>query len=251
MLGWWQDGYVRVFKWPSMEIVIDVPKAVKGLKDLDISWDSGFLSAIGDDGPCRVWDLSSSELVGTLQPLKGERFGFSRFSRNGKKAFLFVTLSKANKGFVSVWDMTNWERIGAKKFVEEPITSFAITHHGRRLALGTRGGHIHIVEIDRMESQQVLESAHGETVTSLEFSPNDKVLLSLSSDFSTRVTALDLSKEWKDWQIYMVLCSIFLASVVLFYLLYAYGDSFFQVPQGRIDLERTQWQDEHTSHEEL
>lgn len=39
---------------------------------------------------------------------------------------------------------------------------------------GTRKGDIFIVEIETMKLQQILRDVHGQTVTSLEFSPNDK-----------------------------------------------------------------------------
>ncbi|CAM6120152.1 unnamed protein product [Calypogeia fissa] len=228
-----EDGHVRVFNWPSMEVVISAPKAMKSVKDLDISLDAGFLSATGDNCPGQIWDLKTGEVVGTLELERGERFGPARFSRNLKKAFLFVTINKDRKGFVGVWDMTNWKRIGAKKFLEESIAALAIPSHGKRLAIGTRGGDIYIVETEKMIVAQTIRSAHSETVTSLQFSPNNKALLSLSSDLSSRVTALDLSKDWKEWQISLVFLSIFVASILVFYGLYAFGDPFFKIPEGR------------------
>lgn len=246
-----EDGHIRVFRWPSMSVIINAPKALNSVKDLDISLDSGFLSATGDNTPCLVWDLKTAELVATIEPAKGERLSLSRFSRHEKRAFLFITLTKEKKGFIGVWDMTSWKRIGAKRFIAEPITSCAISHHGRRLAIGTNSGDISLVEIDKMKVQQTIKNAHSESVTALEFSPNDKVLLSLSSDCSSRVSALDLSRDWKDWQIYLVLLGMFLTSVLLFYLLYAYGDTFFRVPKGRAEYERQGMQAEWAGRQQV
>lgn len=58
---------------------------------------------------------------------------------------------------------------------------------------------------------------------------------------------------------YLVLIGMFLVSVILFYMLYAFGDSFFQVPAGRVEYDRqrlqaSQRQNDHISfgsHEEF
>ena len=91
-----QDGKLRVFKWPSMEIILDEAKAHTTMKQLDfrsavlatlksllcvsfifkvvaddLAWlscspDGKFLVSLGDRGPGRVWDVTSSTVVASL-----------------------------------------------------------------------------------------------------------------------------------------------------------------------------------------
>jgi hypothetical protein len=42
---------------------------------------------------------------------------------------------------------------------------------------GTKGGAISVIAIEKMEVEQEFKSAHSESVTFLEFSPNDKCVL--------------------------------------------------------------------------
>ncbi|BBN17368.1 prolactin regulatory element-binding protein [Marchantia polymorpha subsp. ruderalis] len=230
-----EDGHVRVFEWPTMDIVLDIPNAHKFVKDMDISLDSAFLSTTSDNSPCRIWDISAgSGLLMTLPYEEGENFGFCRFSRDGMKPFLFISVTtKEQDGLVSVWDLATWRRLGAKKFLDEPITSMAISHHGKRLAIGSQTGDISIIEVKKMEVHQRIRFAHLQSINYLEFSPNDKAILSLATDCSSRVSAVDLSHEWKEWQLYLVLALMVLVSMFLFYLLYEFGDSFWQFPMGK------------------
>lgn len=98
-----QDGKLRVFKWPSMEIILDEAKAHASVKDLDFRFtvvaslnlfstfeshcwkvldfnynfwqlisvmscspDGKFLVSVGSGGPGRVWDVTSSKTVASL-----------------------------------------------------------------------------------------------------------------------------------------------------------------------------------------
>ncbi|KAL6957954.1 hypothetical protein U1Q18_043144 [Sarracenia purpurea var. burkii] len=97
-----QDGKLRVFKWPGMEIILDEANAHASVKDLDFRFtiisllnyslalaskgekiicnvlfltvglamscspDGKFLVSVGSGGPGRVWDLTSSMPVASL-----------------------------------------------------------------------------------------------------------------------------------------------------------------------------------------
>ncbi|KAL2613248.1 hypothetical protein R1flu_024940 [Riccia fluitans] len=229
-----EDGCIRVFEWPTMDVILDIPRAQQNIKDMDISLDSAFLATTSENSPCRIWDISSgSGLLNTLPYETGEKFGFCRFSRDGMKPFLFVTMTKDKSGYVGVWDMATWKRLGSKKFQDEPITALATSHHGKRLAIGSQTGDISIIEVNKMEVHQRVRFAHLASVQSLEFAPNDKAILSLSVDSSARVSPIDLSHEWKEWQVWLVLAAMMVGSMFLFYMLYAFGDSFWQFPMGR------------------
>ncbi|PWZ24065.1 4-coumarate--CoA ligase-like 1 [Zea mays] len=61
-----QDGHLRVFNWPTMGSVLIEIDTKTSIKDLTISSDEKFFAVNRSSGPCRVWDLQSSEVVASL-----------------------------------------------------------------------------------------------------------------------------------------------------------------------------------------
>lgn len=230
-----KDGHLRVFEWPSLNVLFDQPEGCKFLSSLDISLDGAFLASIPDGGNfCRVWEIEKSTIVTTiLHNNKGETFGSCRFSRDGTKPFLFITITKGGKGTVGVWDMEAWNKVGIKTFSKDAITTFATSHDGKWLAIGSVAGDISVVEVKKMQMAELVKDAHLSAVTTLEFSPNGRAFLSMSSDSTARVTKLNIAKEWKEWQIYLLLIGMILASAVLFYVFFEHSDSFWNFPLGR------------------
>ncbi|GAU29121.1 hypothetical protein TSUD_58870 [Trifolium subterraneum] len=55
-----EDGSLRVFKWPSMENIINESNAHSTVKDLHFSSDGKLIVSLGGSGPYRVWDISSA-----------------------------------------------------------------------------------------------------------------------------------------------------------------------------------------------
>lgn len=230
-----KDGHLRVFEWPSLKLLFDLPDGCKFLSSLDISLDGAFLAAIPDGGNyCRVWEIEKSTIVTTIQiSNKNEMFGSCRFSRDGTKPFLFITITKGGKGAIGVWDMEAWNKVGIKTISQDPITSFSTSHDGKWLAIGSAAGDIHVIEVKKMQTCELVKDAHLSAVTLIEFSPNGRAFLSLASDSTLRVTKLSIAKQWKEWQIYLLLIGLILASAVLFYIFFEHSDSFWNFPLGR------------------
>lgn len=96
-----QDGKLRVFKWPSMEIILNEAQAHTTVKQLDFRFarvvafekknlstsficnvvadglgrlscspDGKFLVSLGSSGPGRVWDITLSTVAASLPPEK-------------------------------------------------------------------------------------------------------------------------------------------------------------------------------------
>ncbi|KAF9618784.1 hypothetical protein IFM89_002652, partial [Coptis chinensis] len=60
------DVHLRVFKWPSMEVILDENDAHTTVKDLSFSSDEKYLVSLGSGSSCSVWDVSSSKIVASL-----------------------------------------------------------------------------------------------------------------------------------------------------------------------------------------
>ncbi|CAI7928760.1 unnamed protein product, partial [Closterium sp. NIES-54] len=187
-----EDGRVRVFEWPSMDVLMDVPRAhTSSLRDADINLDSSLVATTADAGPLRVWSVRKGTALATLSIAEGgARFGLCRFSRDPSKPLLYSTCVKGGKGWVVVWETAAWKRVAVRKIHNDPISAFAISPDSSLLATGTPEGNVFIVDARTLSVRQRVVGAHLVFVTALDFSPNSRALLSVSGDSSARVTAV-------------------------------------------------------------
>ncbi|XP_020578854.1 SEC12-like protein 2 isoform X2 [Phalaenopsis equestris] len=126
-----EDGHLRVFRWPSMDIVLNKTDAHSTVKHVDFSSDGKFLVSLGDNGPCKVWDLLSSTALPSLQV--EERFNFCRFSEHND--ILYVIARHGDVGKIISWSTTSWKRISSKKIARDPISAISVSHDGKLLAM--------------------------------------------------------------------------------------------------------------------
>ncbi|XVE85415.1 hypothetical protein DITRI_Ditri17bG0089400 [Diplodiscus trichospermus] len=208
-----EDGSLRVFKWPSMEIILNEAKAHSSVKDLDFSCDENFLVSLGS-GLCRIWDVTSSKAVASLAKGNDEVFAFCRFSQiNDKKQVLYIAAitGKNHGGSILTWNTTTWKRMRSNRVVQEAISAFNVSADGKFLALGTVGGDLFIINSSNMRVQMMVKRAHLGLVTALTFSPDSRALISASMDSSARLTLIkDKTKSGgMSWLIiFMVLLAI-------------------------------------------
>ncbi|URE08614.1 Adaptor complexes medium subunit family [Musa troglodytarum] len=191
-----EDGHLRVFKWPSMENILDQTDAHSTVKDLDFSSNGKFLVSLGNSGPCRVWDLTSSTAIASLPRENGEIFGFCRFSRTrADNPILYVTAMHGNQAKLVSWDSLSWKRVGERKIGRDPISAFNVSMDGKHLAAGTVEGDIIILSSLDMRVQMTVKKAHLGIVTTLAFTQDSRALVSTSFDSNARVTVIESQKS--------------------------------------------------------
>ncbi|KAK6144705.1 hypothetical protein DH2020_021525 [Rehmannia glutinosa] len=182
------------------------------------SLDSEFLASTSTDGSARVWNTIDGAPVTTLARNSDEKIGLCRFSKDGKKPFLFCSVQRGNTALTGVWDISTWKKIGHRRLLRKP-------------ASGSKDGDVCVVEVEKMEVRHWSKRLHlGSNITSLEFCPSERIILSSSSEWGAMVTKLTVPADWKDWQIYLFLLGLFLASLVVFYVFYQNSDSFWNFP---------------------
>lgn len=229
-----EDGCLRILEWPSQRVILDEPKAHKCFRDMDISLDSEFLVSTSTDGSARIWKINEGVPLISLSRSADEKIECCRFSRDGTKPFLFCTVQKGDKMVTAVWDISTWNKIGYKRLQRKPTSVLSVSLDGKYLALGSNDGDICVVEVKKMEICHWSKKLHlGTCISSLEFCPTERVVLSTSNQWGALVTKLNVPADWKEWQIYMVLLGLFLASAILFYIFYENSDSFWNFPLGR------------------
>ncbi|KAK1643344.1 hypothetical protein QYE76_061149 [Lolium multiflorum] len=213
-----EDGHLRIFHWPSLRLLLDEPKAHKSFRDMDISLDSLFLVSTSTDGSARIWKIDEGVPLVNLTRSADEKIECCCFSRNGKKPFLFCTLVKGNDILTMVLDITNWKRIGYKRLLRKPISTISVSLDGKYLALGSHDGDCCVVDVQSMQVSHLIKKVHlGSPISSIEFCPIERIVLSTSHQWGAEITKLDVPSDWRVWQIWLLLLSFFLASAVAFY----------------------------------
>uniref|UniRef100_A0A0A9CL64 Anaphase-promoting complex subunit 4-like WD40 domain-containing protein n=1 Tax=Arundo donax TaxID=35708 RepID=A0A0A9CL64_ARUDO len=179
-----------------MESVLPESDTKTSVNDLNFSSDEKFLAVNRSSGPCRVWDLKSSEVVANLPREAGEIFSFCRFSnKTDNSHVLFVTAMQGDYGKIISWNTTSWTRVGSKKITREAISAFAVSPDGALLAIGTIEGSIVVLDSKNMRTLVTVKKAHLGIVTTLAFSQDSRTLLSTSFDSTARVTSVRSPKS--------------------------------------------------------
>ncbi|KAF3665571.1 SEC12-like protein 2 [Capsicum annuum] len=210
-----EDGKLRVYKWPSMENILDQADAHASVKDLDFSPDGKFLASVGS-GPCRIWDVSKSTSVASLMKENDEIFGYCRFSPSyDENQVLYITTMRDQGGSISKWNTTTWKRIKSKRVVRDPICAFNLSPNGKLLAIGTIEGDVLIVSSNNLQVQNVVKKAHLGLVTTLKFSEDSRALLSASMDSRVRVTVI--KEEKKSGLNLWIVILVLLIAIAVFY----------------------------------
>uniref|UniRef100_A0A0E0MH50 Anaphase-promoting complex subunit 4-like WD40 domain-containing protein n=1 Tax=Oryza punctata TaxID=4537 RepID=A0A0E0MH50_ORYPU len=213
-----EDGHLRVFKWPSMDSVLEEPDTKTSVKDLTFSSDEHFLAVNRSSGPCRVWDLKSAEAVANLPREAGEIFGFCRFSnQTDNSQVLFVTAMQGDYGKIISWNTTSWTRIESNKITREAISAFAVSPDCTLLAIGTIEGSIIVLSSKNMRVVVTVKKAHLGIITTLAFSQDSRTLLSTSFDSTARVTSIRSPKS-RGISIWTMILVIILAILAYYYM---------------------------------
>ncbi|XP_030529257.1 SEC12-like protein 2 [Rhodamnia argentea] len=212
-----EDGKLIVFKWPSMDIILNEAQAHSSLKDLAFSLDGKFLVSLGNSGPCRVWDLTSSVAVASLPKENGERFGFCRFSQcSDGTQVLYVTAFTGRGESILTWNTSSWTRIGSKRVLRDSIIAFNVSADGKLLAVGTEEGDIVILNSTSMKIQTVVKKAHLGFVTALAFSRDSRAIISVSMDSSATVTQVQDTNTGGGSRFWLIIFIVLLAIAMEF-----------------------------------
>ncbi|KAK8512739.1 hypothetical protein V6N13_090508 [Hibiscus sabdariffa] len=211
-----EDGSLRVFKWPSMEKILNEAQAHSSVKNLDFSCDGKFLVSLGS-ALCRIWDVTSSKVVTSLAKGNDEVFAFCRFSPiNDQNTHLYIAAVTDHGGSILTYNTTTWKRIRTSRVVREPISAFNVSSDGKFLAVGTVGGDLFIINSANMRVQMMVKKAHLGLVTALTFSPDSRALVSTSLDSSARVTLIKDKQKSGGMSWIIIIMMVLLAIAVYF-----------------------------------
>ncbi|XP_039006806.1 SEC12-like protein 2 [Hibiscus syriacus] len=211
-----EDGSLRVFKWPSMEKILDEAQPLSSVKNLDFSCDGKFLVSLGS-ALCRVWDVTSSKVVTSLAKGNDEVFAFCRFSPiNDKNTHLYIAAVTDHGGSILTYNTTTWNRIRTSRVVRDAISAFNVSSDGKFLAVGIVGGDLFIINAANMKVQMMVKKAHLGLVRALTFSPDSRAVVSASLDSSARVTLIKDKNRSGGMSWIIIILMVLLAIAVYF-----------------------------------
>ncbi|CAN4110156.1 unnamed protein product [Withania somnifera] len=199
-----EAGKLRVYKWPSMENILDQANAHASVKDVDFSADGKLLASVGSGG-CRIWDVSKSTSIASLMKENDEIFGYCRFSpTNDENQVLYITTIRDQGGCISKWSITTWRRMKSKRVVRDPICAFNVSPDGKLLAIGTIEGDVLIVSSNNFLVQNVVKRLI-------------LVLALLSASLDSRVRVTLIKEEKKTGPGLWVAILVLLIAIAVFY----------------------------------
>ncbi|KAL5197920.1 hypothetical protein ABZP36_001432 [Zizania latifolia] len=188
-----EDRHLRIFHWPSMNVLLDEPKTHRSFRDMDISLDSKFLVSTSTDGSAGIWKRDEGVPLVNLTRSSNEKIECCRFSRDGMKPFLFCTIAKGNTVLTVVWSISEWSRIGYKRLLGKPISTLSVSMDGKYLALGSHDGDFCAVDVKTMEVSHWSKKAHlGSLISSIGFCPTERVVIATSNQWGAELTKLNV-----------------------------------------------------------
>ncbi|KAL8507912.1 hypothetical protein ACS0TY_018457 [Phlomoides rotata] len=210
-----QDGKLRVFKWPSMEIILnEAPHS--SVKDLNFSLDGKFLVSVGNGtGKMTAYYTSSILSSKFLLLIPGEILGYCWFSQTtGNDQVLYVTSMRGKDSRIVKFN-TSWQRISTTCITRESVCAFNVSPDGKLLAIGTAEGYIIINSSTNLWVHTYVKKAHLGFVTASAFSLDSRALFSTSMDSSSRVTLIKDKK--KDGMNLWIILLIIILAVSVYY----------------------------------
>ncbi|CAA0353170.1 unnamed protein product [Arabidopsis thaliana] len=218
-----EDGTLRVFKWPSMNTLLNESQAHSSVKCLTFSESGKFLVSLG--GPvCRVWEVNASAAVASLSKEKDEMFASCRFSVDSAgNEVLYIAANTERGGSIITCDTKLWKRKWSKPIKKNSISAFNVSADGKLLAIGTLEGDVLILESIRMQTIQVVKKAHLGLVTALTFSPDSRGLVSVSFDSRAKLTMIEQKGDKPGVRWWLLVLLVVLLYVVAYYYMKAKG----------------------------
>lgn len=194
------DGMVRIW---DIETASPVGEPLKGhtdsVWDVTYNYDGKVIASCSKDGSIILWNAESMEQTRTIRSdMDVIQIAFS----HDDKLLLAMSRDQSHENYtIGIWN------VGDGNLVREiPINSsndMAIDKEDRWIALATSGTSIEVYDLKEGEKVKEILHAHTESLSSIDFSPNGKMLVSATfwGDFIIRDWLSEeilLSKKVKD-----------------------------------------------------
>ncbi|TPX51059.1 hypothetical protein SeLEV6574_g00528 [Synchytrium endobioticum] len=189
------DGHVHIWTFPALDEHRPPMLVSEEVFDVDIDSESSLLVVV-TPSKCQVISIKNGKIVFEIsQPKFHKRaceFRACRFGRGSTEDYLYLTLNEKSRraSFIGQWRMDDWKMIRKRQVATKPVTAFALSPDGERMAVGVSDLSVVVLSTHSMNVQARLSNAHSFPVTCIAFSPDSKVVASGSADSSIHLMAL-------------------------------------------------------------
>lgn len=208
-----EDGKVHVFAWPSLKKQgeFDVSKnRNKGVRNVDFSsaHHDGILIAVDETGSCSLWNVEDLKHICDLEkPTSLPKMSFFRVvsTVDDKGIALYGAANAKGLGHVVRWRQhtdgsIHLDEVSKRPVVPSPISGFAISHDGSKLAAVTPDAEQCLISAATLRRTRLVKGAHLTFATAVTFTPDDSAIVSVSADASATLTPIssnDLNSMFK------------------------------------------------------
>ncbi len=183
-----RDGAIRLWDVATGQQVGAVRGHVGGVWSAAYAAEGHVIASAGEDGTVRLWDCTAGVDCAAV-PIQEDWLPGLEFSTDGKNLLTC--------GFLAFWDLETRTQLPRHPDTRNrAIRAMALSRDGRLLATGGLDG---TVELRASDSGQVLSvlGKHGTAVAAVEFSPDDRWLVSSGESFS--VVLWDVAARTQHW----------------------------------------------------
>ncbi|MEG4417050.1 serine/threonine protein kinase [Microcoleus sp. LAD1_D5] len=172
-------------KW---RCVYTVPGHSSFVNSLAISPDGKILASGSWDKTIKIWDLESTELIGTLTG-HSDRVNSVAISYDGK-----MLVSGSSDETIKFWNLHSGDLLCTFPGHSMEVNSVAI--NPKRPVIASCGGADNTIKLWNLRSGELLRTlkGHSDNVNSVVFSPDGKILASGSSDATSKVWDVESGK---------------------------------------------------------
>lgn len=195
------DGLVRLWKFPSLELMCELKGHSKEIDDIDFD-SNDRLCTIAKDGKAKIWNTTtmkeSHEL--TWQTPSNNKYLYKRcrFRKSANEDHLFM-LSNAIVGkqpsFLQLWD-TKQNVIVKSVAFKETLSALAVSDDAKFVAVGTMfSGSVDIFVAFNLGRALHVPGVHSMFVTGLEFLPTKLDGPAITSNVETAVVSISIDNK--------------------------------------------------------
>ncbi|MGZ8695415.1 MAG: WD40 repeat domain-containing protein, partial [Gaiellaceae bacterium] len=201
------DGTARVWQVGSAQLVSVLPGHENFVRDVAFSPDGSFVVTAGRDGTARVWRAEGGEAIATLRG-HGDAVDAAAFLPGGRRV-----VTAGTDGTMRIWDSVKQPYLRLVRRFDQPV--LRVRFAGARIESVTDDGRLHVLGLDGRElsarrapeppAEQATDGAtvriegktavitrpggrelvlrgHMDVVTSADFSPDGRLLVTASRD---------------------------------------------------------------------
>lgn len=192
------DGTVSILALPSLDKIRNITGHEGAVYSVKFSSDASRIVTVSRDVTSRVWDVSRGEELSRIR-LDNPGVAAATFSPDDKQVATCTWLmtneggKREIHGVVWVWDADSGEVIHKRRVGVKPLDSIAWSGDGKRLAVGSWDGQVHLLSKDteELDTIQVPDNGVYTAVIAVAISPNGRLMACGSKDRTARVWELE------------------------------------------------------------